>query len=105
MDVHSDQFIKGFVDTYFRTLNERNEDAHVALYDPEVAFFGSVSGLADSGLATVRAILRTAFSTYGVRAVNPRKTFGRWPEFAVVVSRMGDSALTVTESAMAPTCS
>lgn len=91
MDVHSKQFTKDFIETYFRTINTGNEAAHVALYDPKVTFFGSVSGLEDSGLATIRAIFRTALSTYGVRGVVPRKTFGLWPEFAVVVEFLGGS--------------
>lgn len=84
-----DERLQHLVEVFFRTLNDRDEKAHAALYDPTVTYFGSVSGLQDQGIGLIRGVFRAAWNSYGVRRCVPRKSFGQWPEIAVIVDMFG----------------
>lgn len=69
---------------FFETQNRWDEGAHQALVDPRLKYFGSTSGLHAEGLAHYLGILRGARSL-GVLQAQPRRIFGLWPHFAVLV--------------------
>ncbi len=74
------------LDAYFETFNAGDEEAHLRLFHPEVAFHGSMTRLDTTGLATVRGVHRAAKETMKVRRLDPQMTYGRRTELAARVS-------------------
>lgn len=74
------------LDAYFETFNAGDEEAHLALFHPEVAFHGSMTRLDTTGLATVRGVHRAAKETMKVHRLEPRQVFGRRTELAARVA-------------------
>lgn len=73
------------IQAYFRTHRDREEAAHLALLDPQVRFFGSVSGIRDRGRASYRGVFRAIASQNHLNEAIPRRVLGQWPEFIVFV--------------------
>lgn len=71
---------------YFETFNAGDEEAHLALFHPDVAFHGSMTRLDTSGLATIRGVHRAAKETMKVKRLDCLETFGRRTELAARVS-------------------
>lgn len=80
MDMAHLQLIRDF----FATQNRWDEEAHKALVEPSLKYFGSTSGLHAEGLAHYLGILRGA-KNMGILRAEPRRIFGLWPHFAVLV--------------------
>ena len=74
-----------FILAYFRTHAARDEAAHLALFDPRVKYFGSVSGVRDEGITSYRGIFRGIAHQYRLNEVIPRRLLGSWPEYVVMV--------------------
>lgn len=67
----------------FEAINRRDEEAFVALFDPEVAYFGSLTGTYTHGTSALRGVFRAAVSVVGFTAIEALETYGRNREFAV----------------------
>ena len=91
-----DPAIQQTLDAYFTTFNAGDEEGHMHLFDPDVAFFGSMSRIDSFGHATVRGVFHAARTSMGVHHLSPAKTYGRRHELAVLVS------FTAEDSAVPP---
>ncbi len=78
--------LQAAMDQFFETFNAGDEDAHMSLFAPDVVYFGSMSGITSSGVATVRGVFRAAQTSMGVRRLTPLRTFGRRHELAVLLN-------------------
>ncbi len=82
---------------YFQTFNAGDEEAHMALFSPEVAYYGSVSRIASAGTATVRGIFRSARDTVGIRRLIPLQVLGRRDQLAVLLTMDKEDAAGSTD--------
>ncbi len=80
------------VEAYFRTYNENDEEAHMALASPRLTYFGSVSRMTAEGLETARGIFRSAHDRMGLVRLDPIRIFGTGPHLAVLVRIHGVGA-------------
>ena len=85
------------VEAYFRTYNEDDEDAHMALVSPAVVYFGAVSRMTADGIETARGIFRTAHARMGLKRLDPLRVFGTGHHLAVLVRIHGAGAGGPTE--------
>lgn len=74
------------LDAYFETFNAGDEEAHLRLFHPDVAFHGSMTRLDTTGIATIRGVHRAAKETMKVLRLDPRRCFGRRTELAALVA-------------------
>jgi hypothetical protein len=74
------------LEAYFETYNAGDEEGHLALFHPEVAFHGSMTRLDTTGIATVRGVHRAAKETMKVSRLEPLRIFGRRQELAVLAA-------------------
>lgn len=72
------------IKAYFRTHAARDEPAHLALFDFNVRYFGSISGVRDTGIPTYLGIFRGVANQFRMNEVTPRRVLGTWPEYVVV---------------------
>jgi ketosteroid isomerase-like protein len=80
------------VEAYFRTYNDDDEAAHMALVSPDLVYFGAVSRMTAEGLETARGIFRTAHDRMGLKRFDPMRVFGTGPHVAVLVRIHGVGA-------------
>lgn len=80
------------VEAYFRTYNEEDEDAHMALVSPQFIYFGAVSRMTVDGIDTARGIFRTAHARMGLKRFDPMRVFGTGLHVAVLVRIHGVGA-------------
>ena len=80
-----DPAVKRVVETYFRTYNEDDEEAHMALASPSLVYFGAVSRITAEGLATARGIFRGAHDRMGLKRLDIIRIIGTAPHLAVLV--------------------
>ncbi|HJW09642.1 MAG TPA: hypothetical protein VJ483_08420 [Holophagaceae bacterium] len=73
------------IEAYFRTYNEDREDEHMALLNPDLVYFGSVSRLTAVGLPTARGIFRGARDIMGVHRIRRTRTFGQGRDAGVLI--------------------
>lgn len=85
------------VEAYFRTYNEDDEDAHMALISPAVVYFGAVSRMTAEGIETARGIFRSAHARMGLKRLDVMRTFSAGPHVAVRVRIQGAGAGGPTE--------
>ncbi len=85
------------VQAYFRTYNEDDEDAHMALISPDLVYFGAVSRMTAEGLETARGIFRTAHERMGLKRFDPTRVFHAGPHLAVLARIHGLGAGGPTE--------
>lgn len=85
------------VESYFRTYNEDDEAAHMALVSPDLVYFGAVSRITAEGLETARGIFRTAHDRMGLKRLDPLRVFGAGPHLAVLARIHGAGAGGPTE--------
>ncbi|MBK8727763.1 MAG: nuclear transport factor 2 family protein [Holophagaceae bacterium] len=80
------------LESYVATFNAGDEEAHMALFDPEVRFFGSMSRIDSGGLSTVRGVFHAARSSMGVRRLTALRTYGRRKELALRLAFAAEDA-------------
>lgn len=85
------------VESYFRTYNEDDEEAHMALASPSLIYFGAVSRMTAEGLETARGIFRTAHDRMGLKRFDLIRIFGTGPHLAALVRIHGAGAGGPTE--------
>ncbi len=85
------------VQAYFRTYNDDDEDAHMALISPELVYFGAVSRMTAEGIETARGIFRTAHERMGLKRFEPTRIFHGGPHLAVLARIHGIGAGGPTE--------
>lgn len=86
------------VQAYFQSWNTGDEAAHFGLMDPDIRYFGSISGLDFEGVSAVRGVQRAARGSIGVARLEPLRIFGRGPAFAVLTRlHPGDAARAAAE--------
>ncbi len=68
----------------FRAINGHDEEAFVACLDPEVAYFGSLTGTATLGVASLRGVFRAVEEVVGYDRIEPLQLYGVSVEFAVL---------------------
>lgn len=85
------------VQTYFRTYNDDDEDAHMALLSPRLVYFGSVSRMTVEGIETARGIFRSARERMGLKRFEPIRIFHAGPHLAVLARIHGLGAGGPTE--------
>lgn len=89
--------LQAAVAAYFRTYNDDDEGAHMALVSPDLVYFGAVSRITAEGLETARGIFRTAHDRMGLKRFDPMRVFGTGPHVAVLARIHGAGAGGPTE--------
>lgn len=93
-----DPRVQAALDPYFRTFHASDEAGHMALFHPDMTFFGSLSGVESSGRASAMGIFRSAQSTLGIRRLTPKRIFGDWPELSVLLDMATQDGSTRAEA-------
>ena len=70
--------LPGCIESFFRTHNDWDHPAHLALLAPDLVFSGSGSGIRGGGLLDYRGILRGAREELKVQWVRPIRLYGNW---------------------------
>lgn len=89
--------VEASVQAYFRTYNDDDEDAHMALISPQLVYFGSVSRMTVEGIETARGIFRSAHDRMGLKRFEPTRIFHTGPHLAAVARIHGPGAGGPTE--------
>lgn len=77
--------VQATVQAYFRTYNDDDEIAHMALIARELVYFGAVSRMTVEGIDSARGIFRTAHERMGLKRFDPLRTFHTGCHVAVLV--------------------
>jgi len=85
------------VQAYFRTYNDDDEAAHMALISPKLVYFGAVSRMTAEGIETARGIFRTAHERMGLKRFDPIRILHGGSHLAVLVRIHGLGAGGPTE--------
>ncbi len=83
------QDVRELLEQYFETFALGQEDAHADLLEPDVRYYGSLSGQVMKGSASTRGVYRGVRNALGVTELRPLKWFGDYPELAVLVQFIG----------------
>ncbi|HET8901856.1 MAG TPA: nuclear transport factor 2 family protein [Holophagaceae bacterium] len=94
---HLDPALRSAVEAYFRTYNDDDVAAHMALVSPDLVYFGAVSRMTAEGIETARGIFRTAHDRMGLKRFEPIRVFGTGPHVAVLARIRGAGAGGPTE--------
>lgn len=80
-----DPRVQATLRAYFGSFNAGDEAGHSALLDPNLGFFGSLSGVQSEGRASALGVFRSARGALGIGRLTPLSCFGDWPEMSVLV--------------------
>lgn len=67
----------------FAAINRRDEAGFIALFAPEVDYFGSMTGTATQGRSALRGVFRASVDVVGFTRIEPLEIYGNRREFAV----------------------
>lgn len=91
---------QGLFEAYFRTFNAGDEEAHRALWGPDLDYFSSTVRTSVQGLGSLRGVWKAIREGVGIRRIEPKKWFGDLPERAVLVSFQGEGGKPSVEAMM-----
>jgi len=92
-----DPATRALAEDLFRTYNEDDEAAHMALLSPDLVYFGAVSRMTAEGIETARGIFRTAHDRMGLKRFDLLRIFGTGQHLAALVRIHGEGAGGPTE--------